>query len=165
MSSRVNAFSLVEVVVALGIFAFAIVALLGLLVPITQSASDVTQNDYADRVVMTVQSALEQEYRRQAALNNSAAAYNYFVGLIGVADAALFASQDGSKIGNPTTLPVEQRFFAVRLKPLPNYTLSLNDSKLAFNVELSWPAYLPDGTQVPLAAQQSKLIVPVAFLR
>ena len=54
-----SAFSLVEVVVAVGIFALAIVGVIGLLSPTTKAVSEVSDNDAATRVVGIVQTELQ----------------------------------------------------------------------------------------------------------
>jgi type II secretory pathway pseudopilin PulG len=59
LNSR-RAFSLVEVVVAVGIFALAIVGVIGLLSPTTKAVSDVSDNDAATRVVAAVQQGIQQ---------------------------------------------------------------------------------------------------------
>jgi prepilin-type N-terminal cleavage/methylation domain-containing protein len=53
-------FSLVEVVVAVGIFALAIVGVIGLLSPTNKAIADVTDSDNATRVVNAVQQGLQQ---------------------------------------------------------------------------------------------------------
>lgn len=52
-------FSLVEVVVAVGIFSLAIVGVIGLLTPTTKAVSDVSDNDAASRVVGMIQAELQ----------------------------------------------------------------------------------------------------------
>lgn len=54
-----RAFSLVEVVVAVGIFALAIVGVIGLLSPTTKAVGDVADSDAASRVVSIVQAELQ----------------------------------------------------------------------------------------------------------
>lgn len=54
------AFSLVEVVVAVGIFALAIVGVIGLLSPTNKAIADVADSDNATRVVNAVQQGLQQ---------------------------------------------------------------------------------------------------------
>jgi type II secretory pathway pseudopilin PulG len=51
-----SAFSLVEVVVAIGIFSLAIVGVIGLLSPTTKAVTDVADSDSASRVVSMLQS-------------------------------------------------------------------------------------------------------------
>lgn len=57
---RSNGFSLVEVVVAVGIFALAIVGVIGLLSPTTKAVSEVSDGDAATRVVTAVQQGIQQ---------------------------------------------------------------------------------------------------------
>jgi prepilin-type N-terminal cleavage/methylation domain-containing protein len=57
---RKKGFSLVEVVVAVGIFALAIVGVIGLLSPTNKAVADVADSDNATRVVSAVQQGLQQ---------------------------------------------------------------------------------------------------------
>lgn len=57
---RKKGFSLVEVVVAVGIFALAIVGVIGLLSPTNKAIADVSDSDNATRVVSAVQQGLQQ---------------------------------------------------------------------------------------------------------
>ena len=54
-----KAFSLIEVVVAVGIFAVSIVAVIGLLSPISRSVSEVKEADDATRVINAIQTTLQ----------------------------------------------------------------------------------------------------------
>jgi len=59
LQRRLSAFSLVEVVVAVGIFAISIVGVIGLLGPTNKSVSDVRDTDDATRVVTAIQAQLQ----------------------------------------------------------------------------------------------------------
>jgi len=74
MSSRIlrrfgRAFSLVEVVIALGIFAVAVIAILALLLPNTQKVEDLLDADVSRRLSESIQSEL-QRYSRVIAEGN-----------------------------------------------------------------------------------------------
>ena len=56
---RSSAFSLIEVVIAVGIFAISIVAVIGLLGPTNKSVADVRDTDDATRVINAIQSKLQ----------------------------------------------------------------------------------------------------------
>lgn len=58
--SKRGAFSLVEVVVAVGIFALAIVGVIGLLAPTNKAIAEVRDTDDAARVIAAVQQGLQQ---------------------------------------------------------------------------------------------------------
>lgn len=112
-----QAFSLVEVVVAVGIFALAIVGVIGLLSPTNKAIADVTDSDNATRVVNAVQAELQRiaststgwatfttsttpprllRLSSEIATDDANTSFNYsspsslYI---------LFASKDGSKIG------------------------------------------------------------------
>ena len=92
LASR-RAFSLVEVVVATGIFAFAIVSVIGLVAAVGQNVSDVRDGDDASRVVANLQSKLHgigfdvlRNYMGDVEDESNL-------------DKRIYASRDGSRIG------------------------------------------------------------------
>ncbi|MDF3056790.1 MAG: hypothetical protein K0R17_1005 [Rariglobus sp.] len=166
-------FSLVEVVVAVGIFALAIVGVIGLLVPTSKNIADVADSDAASRVISAIQSGLQKSggYAGvQAALN--------------APNTIFYASKDGSKVGvstDPmwTTGQNQERFFEFKLvrngdTPAVGDGLSpaANDNTagfLAFTIVLKWPAFAPTadgltGTAVE-DSQKSVMVVPAAITR
>lgn len=166
-------FSLVEVVVAVGIFAIAVISVIGLLAPINQSVADVKDGDDASRVASMIQNELQRV---------GVGAVNGFI----TGNQTLYASRTGSKIGldnqlapwnvdvpdlngNGSTEAFEinaQKFFEIRLSAnsaLP-FTAA-TDGFLALNIELRWPGYTGDGNQFGSSEQQSILIVPAAITR
>ncbi len=174
VSSRA-AFSLVEVVVAIGIFAIAVISVIGLLGPINQSVANVKDSDDAARVVSIIQAELQRFGVTQV---------NSYL----TANTPLYANRDGSKIGTDVvTAPWNvdppdlngnnvadafevqaQKFFEIKLKANPNLAFNAaNDGFLALNIELRWPAYTGDGNKLTGDAldQQSIFIVPVAITR
>lgn len=188
-----NAFSLVEVVVAVGIFALAIVAVIGLLAPLGSSVMDVRDGDDASRVATTIQSGLQEEVNRLKQDNPTDYWSKFATYLDG--GTIFYASRDGSIVGRETSTANvgagtfviwdtnrdnvvsssehAAKFFEVTLNR--NTTLSpsgsANDSAagyLAFNITLRWPGYLSDGSKVTgtsAATQQSVLILPAAVVR
>lgn len=186
-----NAFSLVEVVIAVGVFAISIAAIIGILAAVGKGVSDVQDSEKAARLVTVVQArlqtvafadiaaALKTEANLQA--DDSNANYNPSN------DARIFfASEDGSivapythpsgeaDIANPWTLGrsgtnAQERdalkFFELAL--VRNGTLSPNNDGgfLAFTIRVRWPAYLGDGTRVSDNAQKNVLLVPAAVTR
>ena len=170
-----SAFSLVEVVVAVGIFAIAVVSVIGLLGPINQSVANVKDGDDASRVSSIVQAELQRL---------GVVAVNGFLG----AGTSLYASRSGDKIGpDVATAPWDadvpdlngnsvvdafekdaQKFFEIRLRANPALPFTAaTDGFLAINVELRWPAFSGDGNRLTGDAveQQSVLIIPVAITR
>ncbi|CAM2776833.1 hypothetical protein [Rariglobus hedericola] len=158
---KYSAFSLVEVVVAVGIFALAIVGVIGLLAPTSKSIADVADSDAASRVITVIQSQLQQ------------AGFTTVKASLG--GTLFYASKDGSKVGlgsNPTLWTSNQeKFFEFTL--VRNDTLSPAASDdaagfLAFTVVLKWPAYVSSadgqGTAV-VDNQKSVMVVPAAITR
>jgi len=173
-AQRRRAFSLVEVVVAVGIFAIAIIAIIGLMVPINQSVAGVRDGDDAVRVASIIQAELQR-----TGLNT----VNGYIGQ------TIYASRSGDKIypetssgwdddvpdlnGNSVADAFEknaQKFFEVKLSANPTSTLNFVDAKDSFralNIEIRWPGYTGDGNKVQGNAreQQSVLIVPAVINR
>lgn len=168
----VRAFSLVEVVVAVGIFAIAIVSVIGLLVPINQSVADISETDDASRVA----GVIEEELQRAGF-----AAVKLILDSPPPATNRLHASRDGKRIGRsndsniwdpaPADLSPEeekaQQFFEVNLtrnddiSPLPD-----DDSAyIAYFLELRWPGHTAAGVQIGDPTQQSVLIIPAVVNR
>jgi type II secretory pathway pseudopilin PulG len=172
LSRPAAGFSLVEVVVAVGICALAIVTVLGLLTPAGQSVREIGELDDARRVVGAIQAELQRvPISSLAALLDAES----------TGDSRYFSSRDGRKMGRGHDLGVwapagtdlsaaeidGQKFFLLELER--NVGLSPgNDAQagyLAFNLRLAWPAYLPDGTEITPARDRSVLIVPMAVAR
>lgn len=154
----ISGFSLIEVVVAVGIFAIAIVSVIGLLGPINKTVSEVKDFDDASRVVAAIQSQLQTSYE--------------FDEVIDFFGQKIYASRDGSKVGSDEEGGADwqnnaEKFFAVTI--IRNTELSPEDNDgtagyLAFTIKLQWPEYTPGGNKVD-AGQQSVMIVPAAITR
>lgn len=175
--SKRRGFSLIEVVVAVGIFAIAIVSVIGLLGPINKTVSDVRDFDDASRVVAALQGALKESYTfdqlGDALPGNgdpSTALYADRTGQrIGPVDGAVW---DTDSAGNPITgaaaVKDAQKFFQVYLSRNTTLSPPANDDTagfLAFTITLRWPAYLPNGQAVGDASQQSVMVIPAAITR
>jgi type II secretory pathway pseudopilin PulG len=162
---RITAFSLVEVVVAVGIFALAIVAVIGLLAPLGSSVTDVRDGDDASRVATTIQSGLQDEVNRLKQQDSS----SYWTTFASYLDGTtvLYANRDGSVVGKVDSLgpdglsiwdtdkaggvtPLEEfaRFFEVTLSrntALSSVATDASAGYLAFNITLRWPGYIRTG--------------------
>jgi len=157
---RNRGFSLVEVVVAVGIFSLAIVGVIGLLGPTSKSVAEVSDSDAATRVIAAIQSSLQQE-GIDTVKGQLGGGYVYY------------ATRSGDKIGRSTDTtdsapsPLAQRFFEFSLTRNTDLSPAGNDSSagyLAFTLSLRWPAYMPNGTKAADAAKSS-MIVPMAITR
>jgi type II secretory pathway pseudopilin PulG len=173
VSPRAAAFSLVEVVVAIGIFAIAIVSVIGLLVPIRNSVAEVASSDDASRLAAVIQSQVQALGFSALARTDATPAGQDFLNSP-PAD-GIYASRDGTKVGrgNDTTKwgsPVSnaEKYFKVEL--IRNTTLSpdtaANDTSagsLAFTIKLTWPAFVGDTAASP--SSQNSLLLPAAITR
>lgn len=168
---RLKGFSLVEVVVAVGIFALAIVGVIGLLGPTSKNISDVADSDAASRVITAIQSQLQ------------AAGFDSVRASV-VAGTTYFSNKDGSRVGADgaaawTGISDTEKFFEFKLirngdTPALGDGLSpaANDTTagfLAFTIVLKWPAYAQTGettaTRITNDAQKSVMVVPAAVTR
>ena len=188
---RNKAFSLVEVVVAVGIFAISIVGVIGLLAPTSKSISDVRDADDASRLVGAIQEQLQT-------LASSSGGWTSIIGFMRLnsdvqtddSNASfdpssktytLFASRDGTRMGNTGNLIAWQgespanslKYFEIVL--IRNGDASgnglsptANDNTagfLAYTIRLRWAAYLPNGLRLIDNAQKNVLLVPGAVHR
>jgi len=165
-----SGFSLVEVVVSVGIFAVAIVGIIGLFAPTTKNVAAVADADGSNRAVAAIQSALK-ESGFTAVKSSFSKGYIYYANKNGTVVDQI--KTDGS-LNQVVTSNVD-RFFEFSLTrngDSPNVGDGLspaaNDNTagfLAFTINLRWPAYLPNGVPVTDNSQKSTLIVPAAVTR
>lgn len=168
-------FSLVEVVVAVGIFALAIVGVIGLLGPTTRSVADVSDSDAATRVIATIQAALQQ---RVASSSTGFTTLGSALQVNATPTYDFYATKDGRFVGKATDfsaagLTDADKFFEFAL--LRNTSLSganaagdASAGYLAFTISLRWPAYVPSPSGPSTAvidSQKSSMIVPAAVTR
>ncbi len=180
-------FSLVEVVVAVGIFAIAIISIIGLLIPINNSVADIRDSEDASRIATNIQGELQKLS---------------FAALKGALDFPptdeddiIYASRDGGivEVGSPrsqsparinawdpsdtttnrsggerTALEEDAlKFFKVELIRNDDLSPSGNDGTagyLAFTIKLTWPAYATNGEPVS-PSNQSSMLIPAAITR
>ncbi len=175
---RKSGFSLVEVVVSVGIFAVAIVGIIGLFAPTTKNVAAVGDSDGATRAVAAIQSYLKDKAATstgftglQSTITDTGTDYDFYV------------SKDGAKVVHKddtsadAIIPNSDRFFEFSLMRNTDLSKVADDPAagyLAFTIKLRWPAYLPDGSRVgsnrddasnPGNAQKNVLIVPAAVTR
>ena len=170
-----SGFSLVEVVVSVGIFAVAIVGIIGLFAPTTKNVAAVADSDASTRAVAAIQSYFKDQASTSAGLadlqlklgadtNTTGTGFVYYSTKggdnVGVAEDAATVSSSGKLI-------MSDRFFEFSL--IRNASLSPVADKdtagfLAFTINLRWPAYLPNGVAVT-DSEKNTLIVPAAVTR
>lgn len=171
VSVKNRAFSLVEVVVAVGVFAIAVVAVIGMLVPINQSIANVQDGDDAARVAQVIQLELQKApfASVQGFIRNGTVLYSNKSGRIVAPDADSRWDVDG--VGGVTLDEQAAKFFQITLEL--NSVLSPNGDDvalytggyLAFTIIMRWPGYTGDGKQFGQADQQSILVIPAAITR
>ena len=159
-------FSLIEVVVAVGIFAVGIVGVIGLFAPTTKNVAGVADADSSTRVVTAIQSYLKEVASTSTGFSTTLPD-KFGAGYV------FYATKGGDKIiykndtGASTTIPDKDRFFEFSLTRNTDLSPVSGDTTagfLAFTISLRWPAY--DGLGVALADnQKSTLIVPAAITR
>jgi prepilin-type N-terminal cleavage/methylation domain-containing protein len=167
-------FSLLEVLVALGICAVGMVAVLGLYVPVTRSAAAVADAEAAARVADAVRSRLlTVPYASALTLIQEPAAVerkdgdpNYDSSAGAVNWKALFGTLNGEVgICEPTKGGVwrdsrdrvvtdEEKFFEIDLIRNPEMSPAAADAlstHVAFTVRVRWPAFLPSSGGNPIS--------------
>ena len=185
-SKRHAGFSLVEVVVAVGIFAVSIIAVIGLLAPTNKNIAAVRDTDDTSRVVSAIQSKLQDK----ALETNGFTTVGGFLQTSAPADPAdgneytnaltLYASRDGTRVGlangtNPNGTAIfsnaSQKYFEIVL--IRNTALSSNSGTnldanagyLAFTMRIRWPAFTAEGVEFTQHSQKSVLLVPASVHR
>jgi type II secretory pathway pseudopilin PulG len=181
IAPRARAFSLIEVVAAIGIFAVGMVAVIALFAPLARSVAGLSEAEAATNVAETLRDELA---RRAAAarsfapitalLKNSTARSHELTVADNAPNAAasdprrdpqlLFVSRDGAKIGAYADTAVwgatdAEKFFEVALirnetlSPVANDTATPPPVVLAYTARIRWPAFVPDATPTnPLRA-------------
>lgn len=160
-----HAFSLVEVVIAVGVAAVTVVGVVALYRPVVQAVAEVREIDATDRIVNVIESTWRE--RGFAELLDSV-----------VAGRSYFASRSGEFAGasdDPVWAvfgPTAQERAAGKVYEfvfLRNAILSpageSSPGSLVVTLHLAWPAHRPDGTRVTDPSQQDHRLVPLAFAR
>lgn len=163
-------------VVATGIFALAVVSVLGVLAATSKSIVENKESDDASRLLTRIQAGLQEEYKHSN--------YSTFVSFINSPSSLIYANRSGEKIGSGTAKISKkdgsgtedmwpsgkngEKFFEIKLLKNDNLDPDPNSGFIAFNVKISWPAYMPtaDGDGSPVEeSQRNALIVPSAIVR
>jgi len=152
-----RAFSLVEVVVAVGLLSFALVAILGLMSATTRSASDLTDSEGLASLGAGVQRELERieasvglgGFADLVPAGGSAAPLR----LVGIRDGCRVLRADGADpaANHPLDDPVlpgianRERFYLVEVTRLAEPDGSADGGFIAVSARCSWPYELPIG--------------------
>lgn len=145
-----GAFSLIEVVIAIGIFGSSILAIIGLLGSISRSTAEVMDAGVAARIADAVRAELRQlavvegldEIARRTTIDNPL---------------ELFATKHGDRVlsennvgnpqsSNPPEIAARDRFFRIEVTQLED-SLAYDDDAafIALSVRVYWPHYIPTG--------------------
>jgi hypothetical protein len=165
-------FSLIEVVLAAGIFAVAVTVMLALLPALTRQSAESADALVAQRLP----DSLRVELRRLAANDFNGLANTIPVMGAPLESGLLFvASRDASRLHSanhlpPATnqvLPQAQRFFAIETWRFNQGALQYDGaaSVLVIYVRVSWPAHNPGSTDVTPLAARSQFTFTLAINR
>ena len=138
-----RAFSLVEVVVAVGIFALGIVGVIGLLSPSIKSVTEVADSTVATRLGENIQVELER------------LGFTTVTGALPNANSkmTLVANRDGSRValvaggtadndvvsGNPPGILNRDRYYGITVQQLPSLPYVSGNGFIALSVRVVWP--------------------------
>lgn len=148
-------FSLVEVVIAIGIFAGAIAAILALFGPLSRSVGEVTGAGQAARLAEAIN--VELLRLRDAYPSGGATKNDQFAPVFANGAAlTLVGSADGTRVvreadagndpvtANPRGIAPAERYFLIRVTALPGFTPGQTPF-LALTATVQWPYRTPDG--------------------
>jgi prepilin-type N-terminal cleavage/methylation domain-containing protein len=170
-SLEFRAFSLIEVIVAVGIFGGAVAVAIGLAAGLSRQSADAVDSLAAQRLA----DAIKVELNRVAAGN-----FDPLAGAVPVMDAALtnglalVATRDGAEVETLAYLPPaasrispEQRYYYIECWRFVGEPLRYDSQKawLALHVRVSWPYRVP-GSAAPVSmADRSQLNFTVSLNR
>ncbi len=158
LRKHTQGFSLIEVVLAVGIFATVIIGVVGLLGPTVRSVRDVIDSTIAARLA----DGVDAELRRVG-----------FVGMVAATSGStvlpLVATEDGSRIvretdaGNaptatPPGIPQEERYYLVEVRRAVSPAYTAGDPSLVLTIRVSWPYQRP-GSGTPVAPEDRSVFI------
>jgi len=159
-SKRKDGFSLVEVILAIGVFALTIVAVIGLLGPIAQQVRDLQDTKVANSLPAPIREELNRIGFTYFVNDTFTDTQNLPTVLFGTEDGARVVGYTGdlenpgaviTRDGQaPAGIDQDDRYFGIELTVPGSTNLQYNagDAHVAFKVEISWPVYLPGGAFV-----------------
>lgn len=155
-----SAFSLVEVVLAIGVFSLAIVAVFGLLIPITRDSSSVIDTSTAIRLAEGVNRELERVGGETVkslgngslflvATPDGSRILRTYQTANGSNSGAAQAAENDPSSGTPPGIVKRDRFYIIEVKLLNNsankvyYNSADNPGSIPVEVRVGWPFYTP----------------------
>lgn len=156
------AFSLVEVILAIGVFALTIVAVIGLLGPIAQQVRDLQDTKVANSLPAPIREELNRIGFEHFVTSSFDGTRNLPTVLFGTEDGGRVVGYDGDletpgavipRDGTaPPPIDPEDQYFGIEVsapEPGSNLEYQDGDAHVAFRVVISWPNRLPpDGVFV-----------------
>jgi prepilin-type N-terminal cleavage/methylation domain-containing protein len=161
-----QAFSLVEVVIAIGIFALAVSAILGLFGPLNRSVADVGHTMQAARLADAINVELMRIRDSLAPDAESGLKLTSLNQLLNEGPIICVGSADGTRVvrlseaglpitGIPPGIAPRDRFFLIEIRKQPDTIpgsdlpnpLAFRDVFLAVSATVSWPYQVPRGPQ------------------
>jgi hypothetical protein len=166
-----RAFSLIEVIIAVGIFAGTVTVVIGLMAALSRQAADSTDFLAAQRLP----DALRLELNRLAASDfDSLAAQIPVMSLPLEAGLALAASRDSAAVESLDYLPpagsrlsLSAHYFLIECWRYPGEPLRYDAQKafLALHVRVSWPCRAPGAVEVVPLSERSQVTFALALNR
>lgn len=172
----VRGFSLVEVIIAIGVFSVAVVGVISLLSPITSQVRQLKDSKIANNLRAPIREELNSmKFTSFVNEDFTAIASDWLDNVVNptidrpaqypTVLASLVALQDGSRVNEigwaetNALIPRDDQYFLIQvLEPQPpantdvaDLRYAANDAHVAFNVEISWPFRLSGGAEVPYA--------------
>lgn len=171
--TRHSGFSLVEVVIAVGIFAIAVVGILGLLPSLARQAAESSDTIAAQRLPEPVR--IEFERLAASAGFDSLAAAVPVMGAPLQDGFELVGARDGLRVlvANPgfttgtSVLPQSERYFYIEAWRFDQAPLSYDPgaSVLALHIRVSWPYFNPGSTRATPLADRNQFTFTVTLKR
>lgn len=156
-SSERRGFSLVEVVVAVGIFALAIVGVIGLLAPSIKAVSEIADTNVAARLAQNIQMELENYGFAPVVTATDPNGSLKKIQLVATKDGLRVVRSNGTTpipadndpvTGTPPGIAAADRYYLVEVTQFPAgntlaYTAANNPGFVALSVRVLWPYKLP----------------------
>lgn len=134
MNSEKSGFTLLEVIIAMTLFALVSIPTIALMTMTARKSDNRLGQANASELMSRIDSEVEQALKVDPPVNFDSVGY-------------LYASEDLSLIGFEPEIPVGVgRFYRIDLQKPAGYTFNAGDSYRVFIYDVIWPAYIDGGT-------------------